>query len=172
MKIDLSDFDSGSRSFDEELLLEPDDLDVPQVGSELCVHLRGTLTPLAVGFNLEGDVNCRGKLVCSRCLELAPWSFEEHFEVQLNRAQHAPEGDEVGLDEEDLGVAFLEEECLDLSRLAAEQVLLAMPMRVVCQENCAGLCPRCGGNRNVEDSCSCEAEVDPRWESLKGLSGR
>ena len=68
MKIDLSDFDSGSRSFDEELVLEPDDLDVPQVGSELVVHLRGTLTPLAVGFNLVGEASCRGELACSRCL--------------------------------------------------------------------------------------------------------
>ena len=47
-----------------------------------------------------------------------------------------------------------------------------MPMRVVCSENCAGLCATCRGNRNIEGACTCDPEVDPRWEALRGVKGR
>ncbi|MBD3871697.1 MAG: DUF177 domain-containing protein, partial [Acidobacteria bacterium] len=49
---------------------------------------------------------------------------------------------ELGLNEDELDVAFLEGDTLDFAELAAEQILLALPMRVVCDESCAGLCPR------------------------------
>ena len=61
---------------------------------------------------------------------------------------------------------------LELSDVAAEQVLLALPMRIICDEACAGLCPRCGNNRNVEGACRCEPEVDPRWDAIRGLADR
>ena len=63
------------------------------------------------------------------------------------------------------------DEVLDLSDMAAEQVLLALPMRVVCAEECAGLCPQCGGNRNLEGACRCEPETDPRWAALRDIVG-
>ena len=71
-----------------------------------------------------------------------------------------------------LDIVFIEDMSYDLKDLAAEQVLLTLPMRVVCSEDCAGLCPNCGGNRNIDGACSCEPEIDPRWEALRGLEGR
>ena len=56
---------------------------------------------------------------------------------------------------------------LVLEDVAKEQVLLSLPMRAVCREDCKGLCPHCGINRNRE-TCDCQAaKVDPRWEALK-----
>jgi uncharacterized protein len=53
-----------------------------------------------------------------------------------------------------------------------EQVLLSLPARTLCQQDCKGLCPRCGENRN-QTECSCEqGPSDPRWEALAGLSSR
>ncbi len=50
-----------------------------------------------------------------------------------------------------------------------EQVLLAVPLKAVCREECKGICPQCGRNRNQE-SCQCAPELpDPRWDALKEL---
>ena len=56
---------------------------------------------------------------------------------------------------------------IDTRALAREQLELAAPIRVVCSENCLGLCPSCGKDLNA-GPCGCDAEpVDPRWEALK-----
>jgi uncharacterized protein len=99
------------------------------------------------------------------------WEAAESICLELSRPEAMEGCDEVDLDEEELDVVFLEEPILDLEQLAIEQVALALPMRFVCSEECAGLCPRCGANLNEADSCTCEPEVDPRWEALKGLKG-
>ncbi len=58
---------------------------------------------------------------------------------------------------------------MDLSPLIREQVLLALPTRPLCQEDCRGLCPHCGINLN-RSACGCRVEtVDPRLEALRSL---
>ncbi|MFQ5750583.1 MAG: DUF177 domain-containing protein [bacterium] len=58
---------------------------------------------------------------------------------------------------------------IDLTAGVREALVLAIPMRVVCSENCKGLCPDCGVNLN-EEACHCTHEsIDPRWEGLKKL---
>jgi uncharacterized protein len=99
------------------------------------------------------------------------WSVSEDFSVEYRMPASAPLDAEAGLDEDDLDVAFLRGEQLDLAELAAEQVLLAMPMRILCETSCAGLCPRCGANLNDVDDCGCKPEVDPRWGALADLAG-
>ena len=55
---------------------------------------------------------------------------------------------------------------------AREQLLLALPLKVTCREDCKGLCPQCGKNLNQE-RCSCSTEVeDPRWAALKDVRSR
>jgi uncharacterized protein len=49
-----------------------------------------------------------------------------------------------------------------------EQVELQVPIRLLCREECRGLCPQCGADWNTEQ-CSCPPPIDPRWESLTGL---
>jgi uncharacterized protein len=82
----------------------------------------------------------------------------------------AVDDEEVGLEEEDLEVVFVADGELDLAELAAEQILLGLPMRWVCNEACRGLCPQCGANRNQENACTCEPETDPRWQALADLA--
>jgi len=100
-----------------------------------------------------------------------PWSVAEDFSVKYHMPESAPLEAETGLDREDLDISFLLGEELDLKELAAEQTLLAMPMRILCRPNCAGLCPRCGANLNQVDDCGCKPEIDPRWEALADLAG-
>jgi uncharacterized protein len=93
--------------------------------------------------------------------------MEDRFSAEYRPGTEAPGEGEFPIENEELDVAFLRGEELDLADLAVEQVLLALPMRIVCDDDCAGLCPSCGANRNVEGACRCEPETDPRWDALK-----
>jgi uncharacterized protein len=171
VKIDLKQIENEPLGFDEQLSLSGDRLDETQLDGPLEVQLRGTVRPAAGAFLVDGSFAAAGRLRCSRCLEPVPWRIEESFSVEYRRQLAAPAEAEVALERDELDVAFLTDDELDLDRMALEQVLLTLPMRIVCDERCAGLCPSCGGNRNLESGCRCEAEPDPRWDALRGLTG-
>jgi len=172
VNIDLSRIETEPVSFDEELSLAGDRLDSAQLDGVISVHIVGSVRPAGVGFLVDGSFSAAGKLRCSRCLESVPWQVEEKFAVDYRRPESAPRESELALGGHELDVDFLVGETIDINEVAAEQVLLTLPMRIVCDEACAGLCPRCGANRNLEGGCRCEPEVDPRWEALQDLSGR
>ena len=171
VKIDLSQLESEPLRFDERLTLEAEHLDPDQVAEEFSVQLEGPVRAIGLGFSVDGSFEAAGKLSCGRCLEPVQWRSREQFGVEYRRRETHPDKDEVALDEGDLSVAFLTDNMLDLSRLAVEQVLLALPMRVLCTEECAGLCPKCGANLNIADACRCEPDTDPRWDALRDVAG-
>ena len=171
MKIDISKIEHEPIRFDEEIFLEAESLSPDQAAGPITVRLEGEVRPLEGVFSVAGRCTAQGALVCSRCLEPVPWSVAEDFSVKYHMPESAPLEAETGLDREDLDISFLLGEELDLKELAAEQTLLAMPMRILCRPNCAGLCPRCGANLNQVDDCGCKPEIDPRWEALADLAG-
>lgn len=171
MKIDISRLEQESLAFDELLTVGPERLDAEVVTTPVRVHLEGEVRPEGDAVTVFGRFHAEAKLACSRCLEEALWTVDEGFSVDYRRPASAPIDDEIGLDEDDLDVVFLEGEEIDLLELAAEQVLLTLPMRILCDENCAGLCPTCGANRNRSPACDCPPELDPRWKALEGLAG-
>ncbi|HVV87748.1 MAG TPA: DUF177 domain-containing protein [Kofleriaceae bacterium] len=91
---------------------------------------------------------------------------------------HGPHGAHGGKDDEaELGVELATDdldvfgytgEVVDLEPLVREQFILAVPFAPLCKEDCAGLCPQCGVDRNVE-TCACEKPIDPRFAALQGL---
>jgi len=138
-------------------------------------------------FRLEGRTSCCIELDCVRCLE--PFAMELAEELDLlylpqsaNAAPAASEGsveeDSVdslpklsgrGLEREELAVSFYRDERIDLSQMIVEQIVLALPMKPLCEPECRGLCALCGANRNLA-SCDCSPEeTDPRWAPLKTL---
>jgi len=94
--------------------------------------------------------------VCSRCLcdfnQELPVNFDEEFLLQRE------EGDFVIDEYRQIG----------LSEVARQYTLLAEPMKPLCREDCAGLCPRCGRNLNV-GACDCIKEIDSRLAILASL---
>jgi uncharacterized protein len=69
----------------------------------------------------------------------------------------------------DVGVSFYKDETIDLGEVMRDEFYLALPMKPLCKDDCKGLCPVCGVNRNRE-TCACKADwVDPRLEALKAL---
>jgi len=84
------------------------------------------------------------------------------------------EEDQAGSEEgpevrsEDLDVFPYDGEKIDLEPLLREQFVLAIPFAPLCSEECKGLCPQCGIDRN-SGTCNCEKPIDPRLAALKGL---
>ena len=172
MKIDVSKFEQEPLRFDEEFSVDPDRLDCEQVTAPMRVRLKGEVRPRSGFVTVAGNCRVEGSVACSRCLEPVQWEVDEDLSVDYRTPSATPLDAELGLEKDDLDVAFLEGDKLDLAELAAEQILLGLPMRVVCNESCAGLCPRCGANRNRDGACTCEPEVDPRWHALADLAGK
>ena len=118
------------------------------------------------GFRLRGTIEYEQTVPCMRCLEPVVIPVESEIDLTL-----FVDGAEVGpgehqLEASDLGVVFLDSEVFDLEPVILEQLELDVPMRVLCRENCQGLCPVCGANRN-EQACDCDpGPGDPRWAVL------
>jgi len=170
VKIDLSHIDIEAQHFAEQLELSREALDPAQVAGPMTVTVEGVVRRVGDGLRAEGRVIVAGSVRCGRCLEAVAWRSDEAFAVDL---MERPAGGEAALGEGDeREVVFVDRDWLDLSELAVEQVLLALPMRILCRDDCAGLCPRCGGNRNLPDGCRCGNETDPRWSALRDLRAR
>ena len=91
----------------------------------------------------------------------------EYVTPDIYQAEQAAE-----LLEEDLSLSVFDGEVIDIDEMVREQLLLALPAQILCREDCKGLCPECGGDRNLNE-CKCEeVEIDPRWSGLKEIVNR
>lgn len=104
-------------------------------------------------FTVSGTITYRLQLPCSRCLEpftmqqCLPWS-EEFHRVKGG----VPEGNIIYDDKS--GIWHFSGECLDLTEVVRENIIMSIPLKVVCREDCQGLCPQCGTNLN-KHHCQC-----------------
>lgn len=128
----------------------------------------GTVLELAFDARLEGP--------CFRCLADAelPLSLrlrEYHAGSAAGRAggtQRENEG-AAKLEDDELRSEYLDDERVDLSAWARDAIALALPDQILCRPDCAGLCPVCGKDLNVEPHEHAEERVDPRWAALESL---
>jgi uncharacterized protein len=122
-------------------------------------------------IRIVGDLETKIEMVCARCLE--PVIEEVHRDFDLFY-QPIPKGsdarhEEERLKDDDTEIGFFEGEGLFLADVLKEQVLLSLPMKVICQSDCRGLCPTCGASLNHE-VCRCETHAtDPRLAPLARL---
>lgn len=115
---------------------------------------------------------------CSRCLEPYTIPVDAHVETRFVppgefarvTADSVDSGEiEHGADGPEVGLAEYRDDAIDLGEVMREQFFLALPMKPLCREECLGLCPVCGGNRN-RVQCGCKQEwVDPRLAALANL---
>ena len=144
-------------------------VDMPPVLSELekiefngPVKLDLVLTNTNNTIVVEGDISAKLRLACGNCLDIFTFPVRAEFsEIYYNEGQeelHAGEGH----------IPYSGDK-LDLTTEVIKSIIIALPMRIVCRQDCKGLCPVCGVNRNREN-CSCAPDtVDPRLEVLKKL---
>jgi uncharacterized protein len=172
LKIHLDSVRSGPFEWEESLAFEPAEIGCDAASELSAVAVRGRLSEADPDLWLDLAVEFRVSQPCDRCGRPAPTEIRATSRMLVVRRRSSGGAGEVELSEEDLGVLEVAGDELDSEPLVAELVQLEMPTRPLCREECRGLCPVCGGDRNERD-CDCEREVsDPRWSALSELKGR
>jgi uncharacterized protein len=137
------------------------------------VKARVRIAPGEGFFDVHGDLESVVEVHCSRCLvslrvPLAS-SFEVTFALALPGDGTPPHEEPLELQADDMGLDWIHGDTLDLRATLQEQVLLALPMQVLCRPDCRGLCSRCGQPLDA-GGCACPPEApDPRWAALHRL---
>ena len=123
-------------------------------------------------IRVEGQLDTKIELQCARCLEPVVQDVAHKFDL-LYRPQGADSGrEEISVTTAEAEVSYYQGEGLQLEDVLQEQVLLALPLKVICRDDCKGLCPHCGQNLNVKQCACAEPVEDPRWSALKDIRGK
>ena len=117
-------------------------------------------------LQIKGSAEVVLAIPCDRCLEEVdtpiPLDFEKEVDMKLDEEERIQ-----ALDEQ----YFIEGYNLDVDKLVCSEILVSWPSKVLCKEDCKGLCSQCGANKNVEN-CSClDYDVDVRLAKLRELFG-
>ena len=119
-----------------------------------------------IGVNkakVEGDVELTFETRCDRCLTEVPTTLT----LQFDRIVTSP--DAVTEDEEDDDLEFMEGYQLNVESFVYNEILLNWPAKILCQDECKGVCPVCGQNLNIKE-CGCDTFVpDPRMAAIKDI---
>ncbi len=119
------------------------------------------------GYRLEARLSYQQTLTCTRCLAPVTRPVEDEIELAIEASASEPMLGEHELRSSDFKTLFLEGDELDTTPILMEQLQLNIPMKPLCREDCAGLCPQCGADRN-QAPCACAgSDVDPRWQALE-----
>jgi len=150
-------YEDGELAFDESdlRLIEP-------------VQVQGQIRRNSGQLEIKGDLHTRVAILCGRCLKEVQLPIDVDFAERFAGTVSWRNEEHHELSQEDLDLGLVDE-AIELDDLVKEEILLALPGHVLCNENCKGICPNCGADRNAVD-CGCESEqVDSRWEKLKEL---
>lgn len=157
-------------------LPQRDALGAPEVDPD-AGHGAAELDLYADGEHIFAHGTFKGELTvaCSRCIEPMKIVIDDKVRVTFLPKSEMPADDDVPTEDDgiqisdgDLDLFPYEGEHIDLEPLFREEFVLAIPYAPLCREDCKGLCPQCGIDRN-SGTCSCEKPLDPRLAGLKGL---
>lgn len=122
------------------------------------VDARIKICSSAIGLNADFNVHFIADLICARCLDTFSKEFKArlHFEYIEGRDPHA-NVEKVNLPTTDVDRIYYTGSRIDLSIGIREAIVLSLPVAQLCKDNCRGLCPVCGKNKNKE-KCDCKIE--------------
>jgi uncharacterized protein len=107
---------------------------------------------------VNGEVSTKVQLECSRCLDAIEILISAPIESTLTSAEFIENKESKELKGEDLDLVTYEGDEFSVDDIVAEPILLMLPLKPLCREECKGLCPQCGKNRNRE-ACTCGSTV-------------
>ena len=123
------------------------------------VSLKGEIINTSGIVTVSARIVFTLETVCDRCAEDIELDFDIPMEHELVSTLNNEETDEYIL---------VEDMKLDIEQLTLEDIFLALPVKILCDDDCKGICSKCGANLN-EGPCGCKKDIDPRLEALLGL---
>jgi len=160
MKINISNIENGLHSI--QMAESSKGLKLLDHGKLLGkIDLKATIDRRDLDLNLKAEISSVAELNCDNCLK----TFQQKISGKINLYF----SNKLSNFDDEIKKLSLNNPTIDLSEEIHSAFVLALPIKLLCKENCAGLCPTCGINRN-DESCSCKPELnDPRWDKLKEL---
>ncbi len=120
-------------------------------------------------IHLAGEVSASLELPCARCLQPVVTDVLRSFDLLYRPLGSDAGQEELSINQGEADIGYYRGEGLQLEEVLREQVLLALPIKVVCSEACKGLCPTCGQNLN-QGPCACPGPAgDVRWRALQDI---
>jgi uncharacterized protein len=155
----------AEREYELEGLVDIDGKESPVSGR---VKLVRTDRGIIVKANITGEM----KITCSRCLAEFSWPLKLEFQEEYLQTIDMVSGGKLFLPKDSGNFAIDAKHTLDLSEAVRQYALLSVPIKALCREKCAGLCPECGQNLN-DGPCRCNTKkVDPGWAPLLELKDK
>ena len=168
MFLNVRELEFQAIEFDETLPPGKIDLgnDVVQV-EPLVIRCSAEL--VASEIRLRGLLRTAVEVSCARCLEPVRRDLAREFDLFYSPMATIAKEETVAVSSDELEIGFYQGDGILLEDAIKEQVLLALPMKDVCREDCSGLCPDCGQNLNLA-ACGCKPfSGDVRWAPLADL---
>lgn len=169
MKISLVRLPVEGTRFEHQY--QPGELDVSVHEFELEEQpfIAGQVKRSGMDVHLNGELKAALHVPCDRCLINVPVQINQTVNLIFTplEAERITKG-EKELHAGDLEFSYYENDELDVDQLIREQLELALPVRMLCQLECRGLCPQCGADLNT-DACACQTVTDSRWQELEEL---
>ncbi len=169
MRIELEKLDGPSGSFAEVYQVSELPFDESELRMVEPAEVKGTVRRTNGEAELCGELHSKVTLPCARCLQPVELPIDVKFAERFVPAVGWQNEEGHELAEDELNLAVFDGEAIELDDVVREEILLAIPAHVLCREDCQGLCPACGVDRNAS-TCECQSSaVDARWEKLKDL---
>jgi uncharacterized protein len=169
MRIELVDLKDGKGEFAH--VYQTEELDLGDERAKLCgpASVSGTIRQAGPEVFVTGNLQTCVQVDCDRCLKPIQLPVYSEFSLEYITGGDYESTRTAELTEELMSVSVFDGEAIDIDEIAKEQILLTVPSRSVCKEDCKGFCPTCGADKNAGE-CGCsETEIDPRWAGLKDL---
>lgn len=170
MKLDLSTLENGLTEFG---FVIPEssftsDTEIPEV----CQPVKCVVNVFRSGDQVlvNGQFNAVLKINCSRCLELAEYPLTAEFTSDFRHAQRkSSTASKIELTPDELDIVWYSGNEIDLTEQVRQQLVVNLPMKILCKEDCRGLCLKCGANLNIHP-CQCTTEDDENpFRSIPGI---
>ena len=169
MRIQLEKLQGGKGGFAH--VYQPDELNPVDERVRLSepAEVKGNVKLAGHEVVVSGHVETRAQLECDRCLKPVELPVSADFVLEYITGSDYESSSVAALSEEEMAVSVFDGESIDVDEIVKEQILLEVPARTLCREDCKGICPECGTDLNA-GQCNCaDDEVDPRWAALQNL---
>jgi uncharacterized protein len=167
MRIELEKLEDGRGKFAHTY--QPEELDLldDRITLSTPVVANGTVERTGSEIVVSGQISSEVRVECDRCLKILDLPIAASFKLNYITGEDYESSHAAELTADEMAVSIFDGETVDVDELVKEQILLSVPGRTLCREDCKGICSTCGADLNA-GACQCQpSEIDPRWEALK-----